>query len=151
MQLGEKERQFQSDNMIQKIINYIAENCVHPQTNRQFSSSAITQAIKEVHFRVNSEQNEKVQAKKCIKRLQRKYLIKRADMLIELGSPIEKKNEYSPLNRMMKLLEMNEILPKNEILQDNLIYVDCVIQPIKYQIIDNIIKLESCKEEHIHY
>jgi ribosome maturation protein SDO1 len=84
MQLGEKERNAQIEQLTQLITNYISENCVHPDSNRRFSQESIKQAFKEIHFQVLMDVNEKVQAKKCVKRMQRKFLIKRADMEIEI-------------------------------------------------------------------
>lgn len=61
LQVSEKERQYQADNLFNEIAAVVAETCVDPITKRPFSVGIIERAMKEtIHYAVVPGKNAKV-------------------------------------------------------------------------------------------
>eukprot|EP01017_Pseudomicrothorax_dubius_P014345 TRINITY_DN1673_c0_g1_i5.p1 TRINITY_DN1673_c0_g1~~TRINITY_DN1673_c0_g1_i5.p1 ORF type:complete len:412 (+),score=114.60 TRINITY_DN1673_c0_g1_i5:60-1295(+) len=87
LQISEKEREVHISAMFKDIANILAEMCIHPRTKRAISVDAIKAAMKDIHFAVVLDQDVKRQALACLKQLQKKYLIGRAEMQIQITVP----------------------------------------------------------------
>ena len=87
MQLGEKEREVMLDNIFKEILTIIQNKLIHPETKRPYSIDAMKAAMKSINFNVKLNQGVKRQALACMKKLQNKYLVSRANMLIQIKIP----------------------------------------------------------------
>jgi ribosome maturation protein SDO1 len=91
LQIGERERDAQTENMFKDIVNFIAEKCVHPESKRPFSIDSIKAAINEIHFPIKLDQSAKKQALDCFKQLHRRFYIVRAEMKVKISANIASK------------------------------------------------------------
>jgi len=80
--------------MFKDVANIIAEKCCHPESKRPFSLESIKAALKAIHFSPKLDQPAKKQASDCIKKLQSKFYIARAEMKIKLTVSISNKTRY---------------------------------------------------------
>lgn len=89
LQVGEKERQHNQQNLHRDIATQIAEKCVDPATQRPYSVSMIEKAMAEVGFSIKADKSAKSQALECIKILQEKSTlpIQRARMRVRITMP----------------------------------------------------------------
>ncbi len=118
LQFGDKERESQSSSIFNDIVNFIAEKCVHPQSKRLFSVASITQAIQDIHFTVKLDKPAKPQALECIKELQKKYNIVRAEMKVKITIPLKKQEILESILEKNNLdLKNGETVIKEEILE----------------------------------
>lgn len=75
--------------MFKDMVNIIAEKCVHPDTKRPFNVESLEAAVHDIHFPIKLDQPAKKQALECIKELQKKYYIARAEMKIKVIVPLK--------------------------------------------------------------
>jgi rRNA metabolism SBDS family protein len=66
----------QREKIKEKIVQYIIDNCINPQTNGKFTSSMIKTEIDKISFSFNPDMDFINQAEKIIKKLQLKFPIK---------------------------------------------------------------------------
>jgi ribosome maturation protein SDO1 len=89
--VSEKERHQQLDNLSKEIATVIADKCVNPETKRPYTVTMIENAIKEVHYSINSTKGAKQQALEVIKLLQTSGTlpIQRAEMKVRIDIPLK--------------------------------------------------------------
>eukprot|EP00300_Choanocystis_sp_HF-7_P007282 c15198_g1_i2.p1 GENE.c15198_g1_i2~~c15198_g1_i2.p1 ORF type:complete len:186 (+),score=46.46 c15198_g1_i2:45-560(+) len=80
LQVAEKERQHQSENLLKDIATVVADKCVNPETQRPYAVTTIEQAMKDAHFSVVPSRSAKQQALDVIRLLQQSIPIERAKM-----------------------------------------------------------------------
>ncbi len=61
LQVGEKERAAQIQNISRDIATIIADKCVNPETNRPYAVSIIEKAMTEIHYSIHPSKNAKQQ------------------------------------------------------------------------------------------
>ncbi|KZW02640.1 SBDS-domain-containing protein [Exidia glandulosa HHB12029] len=86
LQVGEKERAHELDNLWKEIAAQVAEKCVDPSTGRPYSVGIIEKAMREAGFSVETGKPAKSQVSKCIKLIQTesKLPLQRARMRIRV-------------------------------------------------------------------
>lgn len=88
LQVSERERQHQTDNLFNEIAVIVANMCVDPATKRPFSVGIIERAMRDtLHFAVVPNRSAKVQAQAVIKQLEQHMNIRRAQMRLKLSVP----------------------------------------------------------------
>ncbi|EMR09304.1 SBDS family rRNA metabolism protein [Pneumocystis murina B123] len=94
MQVGEKERLYQIENVYKDIVRTIVDKCVDPTTKKAYTTYMIEKALKNIGFSVNLNKNVKSQALDAIKQLKKRNVIpiERARMRIRIVVPLKKNN-----------------------------------------------------------
>ena len=111
MQVSDKERHQQLDNMFKEIATLVSDKCVNPETKRPYTVSMIEQAMKDAHYNINPTKSSKQQAIEVIKLLQSSGTlpIERAEMKIRLDIPQkEAKKLKEKIHKLIKNLENEE-------------------------------------------
>lgn len=111
LQVSDKERHQQHDNLFKEIATIISDKCVNPETKRPYTVSMIEQAMKDAHFSVNTTKNAKQQALEVTRLLQTSGTlpIERAEMRIRLEIPQkEAKKLREKVHKLMKKTESEE-------------------------------------------
>lgn len=111
LQVSDKERHQQLDNMFKEIATMVADKCVNPETKRPYTVTMIEQAMKDAHYSVNTTKNVKQQALDVIRLLQTSGTlpIERAEMRIRLEIPQkEAKKVREKVHKLVKKLESEE-------------------------------------------
>lgn len=111
LQVSDKERHQQIDNLFKEIATIVSDKCVNPETKRPYTLTMIEQAMKDSHYSVNTTKSSKQQALDVIKLLQSSGTlpIERADMKIKLDIPQkEAKKLKEKLLKSIKHLESEE-------------------------------------------
>lgn len=130
MQVGEKEREALLDNLSKEILTIIQNKLVHPESKRPYSLDTMKMAMKSINFNVKLNQPAKKQANDCMKKLQQKYIIQKAEMLVQ----IKVSNEN--LESFIETLDELEISIKDKKeIEKSLYYITQQIDPSKYRLI----------------
>lgn len=111
LQVSDKERHQQLDNMFKEIATMVSDTCVNPETKRPYTVTMIEQAMKDSHYSVNPTKNAKQQALDVIRLLQTsgKLPIERAEMRIRVEIPQkEAKRLRESVHKLLKNLETEE-------------------------------------------
>ncbi|XP_005100450.1 ribosome maturation protein SBDS [Aplysia californica] len=89
LQVSEKERSAQLDEMFRDIATIVADKCVHPETKRPYPVTMIEKSMKSMHFSVKPSKNTKQQALEVIKQLKETETleIQRAHMKLRVVVP----------------------------------------------------------------
>ncbi|KAJ8331004.1 hypothetical protein QVD99_001191 [Batrachochytrium dendrobatidis] len=89
IQVGEKERTQQLDNMYRDIATVVAEKSVNPETKRPYTVTMIEKALSDIHFSVHPNKGAKQQAIEAIKLLNESKTIpiSRAQMRLRVIMP----------------------------------------------------------------
>lgn len=92
LQVSEKERKDQLENMYRDIATIVAEKSVNKQTGKQFTVGVIERALQEIHFNLNPTKPPKSQALAAIKMLKEESSlpIERAKMRLHVTLHSEK-------------------------------------------------------------
>lgn len=72
LQMSDKERQSQTEQLFKDIATTLADICLNPELKRPYPVTMIEKAIKDVHYSVKLNQTAKQQALKVIKLLKEK-------------------------------------------------------------------------------
>lgn len=65
LQVSDKERQSQLEQMFRDIATIVAEKCVNPETKRPYTVSLIERAMKDIHYSVKANKSTKQQV--CVR------------------------------------------------------------------------------------
>lgn len=139
LQVSDKERHQQLDNMFKEIATIVSDKCVNPETKRPYTVTMIEQAMKDVHYSVNPTKNAKQQALEVIRVLQTsgKLPIGRAEMRIRVEIPQkEAKRLREKVHKLLKNLE-------NEEFGDTSLDIVCTIDPGRFREIDELLQTET--------
>ncbi|CAG8589514.1 12788_t:CDS:2 [Dentiscutata erythropus] len=128
LQVSEKERSHQIDNIYREIATIVAEKCVNPQTKRPYTVTMIEKALREIHLSVN--------ALDAIKQLQEKKVIpiSRAQMRLRITMPNSKETKKAK-EKLTPLIASIE--DEN---WDNEYELICLIDPGQYRTIGDILE-----------
>mmetsp|Transcript_13793 Transcript_13793/g.29761 ORF Transcript_13793/g.29761 Transcript_13793/m.29761 type:complete len:405 (+) Transcript_13793:177-1391(+) len=91
LQVADKERKMEYDNLFKDVASVLAEKCVNPDTNRPYTISMLERALRDVHFNLDPKKSAKQQALEALPILQEKFPIQRARMRLRLTAPESKK------------------------------------------------------------
>mmetsp|Transcript_6857 Transcript_6857/g.9785 ORF Transcript_6857/g.9785 Transcript_6857/m.9785 type:complete len:389 (+) Transcript_6857:144-1310(+) len=69
LQVSDRERELQIETIFRDVVQFVVERCIHPQSGRQHTPSAVENALKTIGFSVNPEIAAKRQALKAIEAL----------------------------------------------------------------------------------
>lgn len=84
LQVSEKERKHNFENIFRDAVTVLVDKCVNPETNRPYPPGMIERALKEIHFSVDPMKSAKQQALAALPKLQTVFPIKRAEMRFKL-------------------------------------------------------------------
>ncbi|XP_048017328.1 ribosome maturation protein SBDS isoform X3 [Megalobrama amblycephala] len=136
LQVSDKERQSQLEQMFRDIATIVAEKCVNPETKRPYTVNLIERAMKDIHFSVKANKSTKQQALEVIKQLKESIQIQRAHMRLRFVLPAKDgKRLKEKLRPLIKTVE-------NEDFDDQLEMV-CLIDPGCFREIDELIRCET--------
>lgn len=91
LQVSDLERSQQYENTLREVATWVANNCVHPTSQRPYTVPQIREAMKEAEFNVHPTKSVKRQYLDCYRLLQSKQIlpIERARMKLLLVYPVE--------------------------------------------------------------
>ncbi|KAK9474348.1 SBDS protein C-terminal domain-containing protein [Dipodascopsis tothii] len=92
LQVGEKERQAQLQQLHAEVVQMVASKCVNPSTKRPYPTTIIEKALNEIGFNFASSKNAKIQALDAMKQLIARQIvpIARARMRVRITDPSPK-------------------------------------------------------------
>jgi len=111
LQVSEKERHQQIENLSKELATCVAEMCVNPETKRPYTVTMIENAMHESHFSLNHTKSAKSQALDVIKLLQNTGTIpiQRAEMKVRVEIPIkEAKKLKDKVHKLVKHLDSED-------------------------------------------
>ncbi|EFA09656.1 ribosome maturation protein SBDS [Tribolium castaneum] len=86
LQVSDKERQSQIDQLFKDIATTVAEKCINPELKRPYPVTIIEKAMKDAHYSVKPNQSAKQQALQVIKLLKEQIPLERAKMRLKVIS-----------------------------------------------------------------
>ncbi|XP_014310846.1 ribosome maturation protein SBDS isoform X1 [Myotis lucifugus] len=136
VQVSDKERHTQLEQMFRDIATIVADKCVNPETKRPYTVILIERAMKDIHYSVNTNKSTKQQALEVIKQLKEKMKIERAHMRLRFILPVnEGKKLKEKLKPLIKVIESEDYNQQLEIV--------CLIDPGCFREIDDLIQKET--------
>lgn len=136
LQVSEKERKDQNENLIKDIVSIIAEKCYNPATKKLLSTGVIEDALSQIHFSIVANKNAKQNALVAIK-----SLIEKAPIPIE-RAPMRLSVQLSNEEKKDALEEMVQVVEDVSKESDKVI-VKCLIEPSKFRDINDFVKKEG--------
>lgn len=118
VQVSDKERHTQLEQMFRDIATIVADKCVNPETKRPYTVILIERAMKDIHYSVKPNKSTKQQALEVIKQLKEKMKIERAHMRLRFLLPVnEGKKLKEKLKPLMKVVESEDYSQQLEIVR----------------------------------
>ena len=62
MQLSDKEREVELQNLFRDVASILAEKCVNPQSSKPYTITVLERALRDIHFSVDPKRSAKQQA-----------------------------------------------------------------------------------------
>ncbi|KAL1776942.1 ribosome maturation protein SBDS [Sigmodon hispidus] len=119
VQVSDKERHTQLEQMFRDIATIVADKCVNPETKRPYTVILIERAMKDIHYSVKPNKSTKQQALEVIKQLKEKIKIERAHMRLRFILPVnEGKKLKEKLKPLMKVVESEDYGQQLEIVPE---------------------------------
>lgn len=136
LQVSEKERSAQLEQMFRDIATIVADKCVNPETKRPYTVSLIERAMKDIHYSVKANKSTKQQALEVIRQLKETMKIERAHMRLRFLLPLkEGKKLKEKLKPLIKVIESEHFREELEII--------CLIDPGCFREVDELIRSET--------
>lgn len=136
LQVSDLERQAQSENTLAQIATWVANHCVHPQSQRPYTIHQIKHALGK-QYNVQPHKPIKKQYLDCVKFLKGVIPIERAKMELALSYSIEGDGDA----QLDKLLESEESLTlSTKTTSDNLTRCVLLADPSLYRVLDDLAK-----------
>jgi len=118
VQVSDKERHTQLEQMFRDIATIVADKCVNPETKRPYTVILIERAMKDIHYSVKTNKSTKQQALEVIKQLKEKMQIERAHMRLRFLLPVnEGKKLKEKLKPLIKVIESEDYGQQLEIVR----------------------------------
>lgn len=137
LQVSERERQYQADNLFNEIAAIVAEKCVDGDTKRPYSVGVIERAMKEtIQYKVVPSKNAKTQAQTVIKELSEHMNIQRAQMRVQLQVPSKGKAIKEKLESHVHSWESIEW-------GDGELDATALIDPGNFRVIEDLLRAET--------
>ncbi|MEW5297476.1 MAG: hypothetical protein WDW38_006309 [Sanguina aurantia] len=89
LQVSDKERKQDYDNVFKDVASVLVDKCVNPHTQRPYTLTMLERALRDVHFNVDLKKSAKQQALEALSLLQAQFPIERARMRLRLAVPAE--------------------------------------------------------------
>ncbi|KAM6402816.1 LOW QUALITY PROTEIN: ribosome maturation protein SBDS-like [Rhynochetos jubatus] len=138
LQVSDKERHTQLEQMFRDIATVVAEKRVNPETKRPSTVILLERALKDIHYSVKPHKSTKQQALEVIRQLKETMQIDRAHMRLRFILPAkEGKKLKEKLKPLIKVMESEEFREELEIV--------CLIEPGCFREIDELIRSETGK------
>ncbi|MGH0176862.1 UNVERIFIED_CONTAM: hypothetical protein FKN15_006138 [Acipenser sinensis] len=136
LQVSDKERHTQLEQMFRDIATIVAEKCVNPETKRPYTVNLIERAMKDIHYSVKANQSTKQQALEVIRQLKESMQIQRAHMRLRFMLPAkEGKKLKEKLKPLIKVIESEDF--------DEQLEMVCLIDPGCFREVDELIRCET--------
>ncbi|XP_060528807.1 ribosome maturation protein SBDS [Cylas formicarius] len=138
LQVSDKERQSQIDQLFKDIATTVATKCLNPELKRPYPVTLIEKAMKDAHYSVKLNQSTKQQALSVIKLLKDSIPIERAKMRLKVnfnGKEAKKLKE--------KLAKMENVEVESEERDETEITLVLLLDPGCFKEIDSIVKSET--------
>ncbi|KAB7504349.1 Ribosome maturation protein SBDS [Armadillidium nasatum] len=87
LQVSDKERQNNLESSFKEIATIVADKCINPETKTPYTVSIIEKAMKDIHFSIKPNRNNKQQALEVMKQLNEVIPIQRAQMKVKIQIP----------------------------------------------------------------
>ena len=84
VQVSDKERAQQFENLFRDVVNVLVEKTINPETSRPYPPGMIEKSLHDLHSAVDTTRPAKVQALEMLPKLQTRMPIKRADMRLRI-------------------------------------------------------------------
>lgn len=138
LQISDKERQSQIEQMFKDIATNVADKCINPDLNRPYPVTIIEKAMKDVHYSIKPNQSTKQQTLQVIKLLKDFMPIQRAKMRLKvsLSSKAAKKLKD-------KLSKMEDVEIEKEEKDEDTITFLFLVDPGYFKEIDTLVKAET--------
>ncbi len=140
--MSDMERSATLENTAKEIANYISTKCVHPVSNRPYTTNQIRDAMKkaEISVQPTSARSVKQQFLDCVRIIQEKKVldIERAKMELAIVLPTSDQNVAHQITQQLK----EEAGALIETIIDNQ-RIHFLIDPSQYRVVDNISKEEQ--------
>lgn len=138
LQVSDKERQSQMDQLFKDIATTVAEKCLNPELKRPYPVTIIEKAMRDVHYSVKPNQSAKQQALQVIKLLKEQIPLERAKMRLKV---VSKGKVAKKLKDKITKLESFEVESEDRDLdQLTLIFV---VDPGYFKEIDSAVQAET--------
>lgn len=138
LQVSDKERQSQLDQLYKDIATTVADKCLNPELKRPYPVTIIEKAMKDVHFSVKPNQSAKQQALHVIKLLKESIPIERAKMRLKVNF---KGKEAKKIKE--KLIKMESVEVESEDRMEDQITMVLLVDPGLFKDIDQLLKTET--------
>mmetsp|Transcript_12936 Transcript_12936/g.23002 ORF Transcript_12936/g.23002 Transcript_12936/m.23002 type:complete len:391 (-) Transcript_12936:258-1430(-) len=102
LQVSDKERKAEFQNIFKDIASVLAEKCINPATCRPYTMTVLERALRDIHFNIDPKKNAKQQAIEAIPLLQKTFPIQRARMRLKLVVPPIAQHEAEALLRRLE-------------------------------------------------
>ncbi|KAJ8951030.1 hypothetical protein NQ314_007730 [Rhamnusium bicolor] len=138
LQVSDKERHSQIEQLFKDIATTVADKCINPDVKRPFPVTIIEKAMKDVHYSVKPNQSAKQQALHVIKLLKDLMPIERAKMRLKVnckGKAAKKLKE--------KLVKMEDVEIEKEERDQDEITILFLVDPGHFKEIDGLVQSES--------
>ncbi|XP_065358911.1 ribosome maturation protein SBDS [Calliphora vicina] len=139
LQVSEKERQSVHDTQLNSIINSVAALCVNPETRRPYPSTIIEKSLKEAHFSIKPNRNNKQQTLDAIKLLKEHMPIERSRMKLRVSFAAKKDNGPKLKESILKLSTAVD----HEEWEESTLHMTLLIDPGNYRVIDELVRNET--------
>lgn len=140
LQISDKERQSQNEQLFKDIATTLASICLNPELKRPYPVTIIEKAMKDAHYSVKPNQATKVQAMAALKLLKQADIIpiERAKMRIKVqfGGKEAKKLKQ-------KILKLESVQVESEEQDEELITLVFVVDPGQFKEISALITSET--------
>ncbi|CAH1119138.1 unnamed protein product [Phaedon cochleariae] len=138
LQVSDKERHSQTEQLFKDIATTVADKCLNPEIKRPYPVTIIEKAMKDVHYSVKPNQSAKQQALQVIKLLKESIPIERAKMRLKVnfkGKASKKIKE--------KLTKIESVEIEKEDREDDEITLVFLVDPGYFKEIDSMVQSES--------
>lgn len=142
-QISDMEREVVIEDMTSKIASTICEMCYNPETNTQYTTNMIKNAMKSINIKVLLDKNPKQQALKCIGQLAQKIPIKKYKMKVNIYIPSTNTPTFQSLIiDHFKIPILNQITVNSssstntEDEEKKIIIYTCLIEPSQFRPIE---------------
>lgn len=138
LQVSDKERQSQLDQVFKEIATMVADMCINPEVKKPYPVTMIQKAMKDAHYSVKLNQNTKQQSLQVIKLLKESIPIERVQMRLRIV--LSKKHGKKVKEKLSKLKSV-EI--ENEESEEDQMSVVFLIDPGEFKDVDEMVKAET--------
>ncbi|XP_062815678.1 ribosome maturation protein SBDS [Anolis carolinensis] len=136
LQVSDRERHVQLEQMFRDIATIVADKCVDPETKRPYTAGLIEKAMRDAHYSVRPGKSTKQQALEVIQLLKGTLRIDRAQMRLRFLLPAkEGRRLKEKLRPLIKAIESEDFGQQLEIV--------CLVDPGCFRELDELVRRET--------